>query len=141
MKKFAQIAALTLLVVLTVAMLVACAYSSNPQKEKEKLEKDGYTIVSYDEFGKGDEYAAKIVATKSNVGSFTVSDLLDPATIEQLRFERLRLDYYNQAYIAKEAYEDECKKFDGKENYTVSRQGKLVIVQYVATGEAAKNAK
>ena len=45
MKKFAKIAALALVVVMSLAMLVACAPNSNPDKALEALKKNGYTAA------------------------------------------------------------------------------------------------
>lgn len=45
MKKFAKIAALALMVVLTVAALVACGPNSDPAKAIESLKKNGYTAA------------------------------------------------------------------------------------------------
>ena len=44
MKKFAKIMAVLLVSVMTLAVLVACGYPSDPDKAKEKLENDGYII-------------------------------------------------------------------------------------------------
>ena len=123
MKKFAKITAVVLVAVMALAVLVACGYPSDPDKAKEKLEKQGYTIIMFNENPTGlSDYKAMITASKlddDNNGTM------------------IAITYFKDADAAKKAYDEAKKNLDEhKADYkeagikaSVSRSGNQVVTK------------
>ena len=112
MKKFAKITAVALVVVLTVALLAACGYSSDPDKAAKALEKKGYTVVVVPNVTTLGNILSTVTATKPS--------------------EVIVITYYTDAAAAKEYWNsDVCKKLrenaKDNEDYSIKRSGNQII--------------
>ena len=121
MKKFAKITAVALVAIMALAVLVACGYPSDPDKAKEKLEKQGYEVAVVKNPTSLGNVTATVTGIKSDEGKITT----------------IAITYYKDADSAKEAYEkakktlDDAKKEDKDINGSVSRSGNQVIAKSV----------
>ena len=89
MKKFTKVLALTLVVIMSVLTLVACATpAKDPKDAKKALEDNKYTIVTFSELDEAtdDGVIAMLAATKKD--------------------EYITIAWYEDAKSAKEAYND-----------------------------------
>ena len=139
MKKVVSIVAMTLVVVMALGLFAACGYPDDPDKAKEQLEKDGYTVVVTKSNSDDSDVVAVVTATKSNIGDYTLSDLLDPDKLQDLTLEGVAITYYRTADLAKENVDKAKESLSKKEQEVakVSRQGSKVVVTYKLTGEDA----
>lgn len=141
MKKFAKIMAVLLVSVMTLAVLVACGYPSDPDKAKEKLEAKGYEDVQVVKSSSEDsDIVATVTATKSNIKDFTLGDLTNPDKLKELTFEGVQIIYYRTVDLAKENFDNAKDNLSEKEKKVakVSRYGSQLVVTYKLTGEDAK---
>ena len=116
MKKFAKIAALALVVVMSLAMLVACAPNSNPDKALEALKKNGYTAV---------KTGALLDGASSKVSGFKVSSGDDGT-----KGDYVVIYYFESSAKAKDScdkvksyFEDDQKKYD---NMVIEQSGAMI---------------
>ena len=124
MKKFAKITAVVLVAVMALAMLTACGYPSDPQKAKEKLEKQGY----------------KATVVESPVAVAGLKAYVTGIKEEDGKVTTIQVAYYEDADSAKTAYEkakdslEKSKESNEKMGIkgSVSRSGKQVIAKTVA---------
>ena len=104
MKKFGKIIALSIAVIMCVALLVACAPNSDPDKAKKALEDNGDAVTK--------------VSPNVSVGSLEINlnkdvDCIVSGTkIENDKAEHVTIYYYTSAKAASEAWEDMQKEAD-----------------------------
>ena len=126
MKKFAKIAALALVVVMSLAMLVACAPNSNPDKAIEALKKNGYTAAK-------DENVVPAALTR--VGGKGVEAVISGTKStgegDNAKVDHVTVIYFASADQAKTAW-DKVKSYaekdkDSKESdWTITQSGKMI---------------
>ena len=126
MKKFVKTIAAVALIALAVVTLVSCGFSSagDPDKDKEKLSKMGYTGIDVEQYTEAQEdgLIAKLSASKVRVKE----------TIRSITF--IRIYYYDTAANAKTAYgvqQESIEKMSsfltGDWDNDVKLQGKVVV--------------
>ncbi|MBE6548179.1 MAG: hypothetical protein E7667_04795 [Ruminococcaceae bacterium] len=125
-KTILRVVALTLIAVMACAMFVACGGpASNPEKAKEALEKNGYTVTVVD--GQGVEGLDKMV-TGIKI------DLEDTENSGMIT-----IFYFESKSAANDAWEDIEKTYgDEEEDVIVKKSGKMI---YAGTEQAIKDAK
>ncbi len=126
MKKFAKIAALALVVVMSLAMLVACAPNSNPDKAIEALKKNGYTAA---------KDANVVPAALTLVGvkgvDTVISGTKSSGEGDNAKVDHVTVIYFASADQAKTAW-DKVKSYaekdkDSKESdWTITQSGKMI---------------
>lgn len=126
MKKFAKIAALALVVVMSLAMLVACAPNSNPDKAIEALKKNGYTAA---------KDANVVPAALTLVGvkgvDTVISGTKSSGEGDDAKVDHVTVIYFASADQAKTAW-DKVKSYaekdkDSKESdWTITQSGKMI---------------
>ena len=141
MKKFAKIIAVMMLVALTVTALVACGYSSDPDKAKEQLENKGFT-ATVKKYGENDDIVATVYGSKNNIKDFTLAELMDTEQLKKLTFENVTITYFKDAETAKSYAETAKDNLSDtiKKVVKISRSGSQVVVSYKLTGEEAQEA-
>ncbi len=131
MKKFAKIAAVALVVVLSLAILVACAPNSDPEKAKASLEKNGYTVVKVPSVTHAGGLQNTVTGTK------TEKDKDGNTTVQHVS-----IFYYDTADNAKAAYEtlksDSEKEKGDNTDWTFAQSGKIVYFGTKAAINAAR---
>ncbi len=126
MKKFAKIAALALVVVMSLAMLVACAPNSNPDKAIEALKKNGYTAAK-------DENVVPAALTLVGVKGVdtVISGTKSTGEGDKAKVDHVTVIYFASADQAKTAW-DKVKSYaekdkDSKESdWTITQSGKMI---------------
>lgn len=126
MKKFAKIAALALVVVMSLAVLVACAPNSNPDKALEALKKNGYTAA---------KDANVVPAALTLVGvkgvDTVISGTKSSGEGDDAKVDHVTVIYFASADQAKTAW-DKVKSYaekdkDSKESdWTITQSGKMI---------------
>ena len=126
MKKFAKIAALALVVVMSLAMLVACAPNSNPDKAIEALKKNGYTAA---------KDANVIPAALTLVGVKGVDTIISGTKSsgegDDAKVDHVTVIYFASADQAKTAW-DKVKSYAEKDkdskdsDWTITQSGKMI---------------
>lgn len=126
MKKFAKIAALALVVVMSLAMLVACAPNSNPDKAIEALKKNGYTAA---------KDANVVPAALTLVGvkgvDTVISGTKSSGEGDDAKVDHVTVIYFASADQAKTAW-DKVKSYaendkDSKDSdWTITQSGKMI---------------
>lgn len=126
MKKFAKIAALALVVVMSLAMLVACAPNSNPDKAIEALKKNGYTAA---------KDANVIPAALTLVGvkgvDTVISGTKSSGEGDDAKVDHVTVIYFASADQAKTAW-DKVKSYAEKDkdskdsDWTITQSGKMI---------------
>ena len=126
MKKFAKIAALALVVVMSLAMLVACAPNSNPDKALEALKKNGYTAA---------KDATVVPAALTLVGvkgvDTVISGTKSSGEGDDAKVDHVTVIYFASADQAKAAW-DKVKSYAEKEedskdsDWTITQSGKMI---------------
>ncbi len=126
MKKFAKIAALALVVVMSLAMLVACAPNSNPDKALEALKKNGYTAA---------KDANVVPAALTLVGvkgvDTVISGTKSSGEGDDAKVDHVTVIYFASADQAKAAW-DKVKSYAEKEedskdsDWTITQSGKMI---------------
>ena len=126
MKKFAKIAALALVVVMSLAMLVACAPNSNPDKALEALKKNGYTAA---------KDANVIPAALTLVGvkgvDTVISGTKSSGEGDDAKVDHVTVIYFASADQAKTAW-DKVKSYAEKDkdskdsDWTITQSGKMI---------------
>ena len=127
MKKFAKITAVALVVVMVMALLVACGYNSDPKKAEADLKKQGYDAL--------------YVPNPLTVGN--VEGTLTATKKDGNKTTTIVVTYYRDADAAKSAYEDAKANLEKAKDYnkehnikaTVSRAGVQVISKSVKTSD------
>lgn len=138
MKKFAKIAALILVVVMSVALLVACAPNSDPDKAGDALKKNGYTTTVVKD-------AALLSAAELLLGcdrGDIVARVKGSTTDADKNFQTVTIYYFRDSAAANKFY-DKVKSESDKEskdqsNWIVGKSGAMV---YYGTDAAIKAAK
>lgn len=133
MKKFGKIIALSIAVIMCVALLVACGPSSNPDKARKALEDDGYIVM------------------KINPDSIGVDEDSLPKDLEciisgtKVKDEELVvICYFKTAKAASDAWEEiqkEAEEQQGNEedsDWVCEKSGKMI---YYGTKDAVKAAR
>lgn len=124
MKKFAKIAALALVVVMSLAMLVACAPNSNPDKAIEALKKNGYTAAKDTALSK----AMQLAGIEVNA---IVSGTKTSGEGDNAKLDHVTIVYFDNADAAKNAW-DKVKSFAEKDkdskdsDWTMAQSGKII---------------
>ena len=126
MKKFAKIAALALVVVMSLAMLVACAPHSNPDKALEALKKNGYTAA---------KDANVVPAALTLVGvkgvDTVISGTKSSGEGDDAKVDHVTVIYFASADQAKAAW-DKVKSYAEKDedskdsDWTITQSGKMI---------------
>lgn len=126
MKKFAKIAALALVVVMSLAMLVACAPNSNPDKAIEALKKNGYTAA---------KDANVVPAALTLVGvkgvDTVISGTKSSGEGDDAKVDHVTVIYFASADQAKTAW-DKVKSYAEKDkdskdsDWTITQSGKMI---------------
>ncbi len=126
MKKFAKIAALALVVVMSLAMLVACAPNSNPDKALEALKKNGYTAA---------KDANVVPAALTLVGvkgvDTVISGTKSSGEGDDAKVDHVTVIYFASADQAKAAW-DKVKSYAEKDedskdsDWTITQSGKMI---------------
>lgn len=126
MKKFAKIAALALVVVMSLAMLVACAPNSNPDKAVEALKKNGYTAA---------KDANVVPAALTLVGvkgvDTVISGTKSSGEGDDAKIDHVTVIYFASADQAKTAW-DKVKSYAEKDkdskdsDWTITQSGKMI---------------
>ncbi len=126
MKKFAKIAALALVVVMSLAMLVACAPNSNPDKALEALKKNGYTAA---------KDANVVPAALTLVGvkgvDTVISGTKSSGEGDDAKVDHVTVIYFANADQAKAAW-DKVKSYAEKDedskdsDWTITQSGKMI---------------
>lgn len=126
MKKFAKIAALALVVVMSLAMLVACAPNSNPDKAIEALKKNGYTAA---------KDANVVPAALTLVGvkgvDTVISGTKSSGEGDNAKVDHVTVIYFASADQAKTAW-DKVKSYAEKDkdsedsDWTITQSGKMI---------------
>lgn len=126
MKKFAKIAALALVVVMSLAMLVACAPNSNPDKALEALKKNGYTAA---------KDANVVPAALTLVGvkgvDTVISGTKSSGEGDDAKVDHVTVIYFASADQAKTAW-DKVKSYAEKDkdskdsDWTITQSGKMI---------------
>ena len=126
MKKFAKIAAIALVVVMSLAMLVACAPNSNPDKALEALKKNGYTAA---------KDANVVPAALTLVGvkgvDTVISGTKSSGEGDDAKVDHVTVIYFASADQAKAAW-DKVKSYAEKEedskdsDWTITQSGKMI---------------
>ena len=112
MKKFAKIMAVALVAVMALAVLVACAPASDPQKALDALKKHGYTTT-------GSAIAADNVASKTacdlmgvtfgvksgELIAIVTGTKLEETKDEDVNGEMVSIYYFSSSAVAKQAWE------------------------------------
>lgn len=117
MKRFAKVVAVVLVAVMTLTVLVACGYSSDPDKAVEQLERQGYQV--------------QYILSFSN----DIDAIVDGFKKDDKVFTYINITYYTEIYKAKDAYWKEKVPEFVDSGYsmrkTVSRHGKQVVVKRI----------
>ena len=126
MKKFAKIAALAWVVVMSLAMLVACAPNSNPDKALEALKKNGYTAA---------KDANVVPAALTLVGvkgvDTVISGTKSSGEGDDAKVDHVTVIYFASADQAKAAW-DKVKSYAEKDedskdsDWTITQSGKMI---------------
>ena len=126
MKKFAKIAALALVVVMSLTMLVACAPNSNPDKAIEALKKNGYTAA---------KDANVVPAALTLVGvkgvDTVISGTKSSGEGDDAKVDHVTVIYFASADQAKTAW-DKVKSYAEKDkdskdsDWTITQSGKMI---------------
>ena len=140
MKKFVSIMAVALVAVLALTALAACGggYPDDPAKAKEKLEKDGYTILNYEYDEEAEEGIVAMISAQKVDGSKT---------------KMVSIAYYATAAEAKAEYEDSkeeiektkklieamAEAMDLEFSMKVTRSGRQLIVEMSGATELLEN--
>ncbi len=126
MKKFAKIAALALVVVMSLAMLVACAPNSNPDKAIEALKKNGYTAAK-----DGNVVPAALTLVGVKGVDTVISGTKSSGEGDNAKVDHVTVIYFASADQAKTAW-DKVKSYaekdkDSKESdWTITQSGKMI---------------
>ena len=138
MKKFAKIAALALVVVMSLAMLVACAPNSNPDKALEALKKNGYTAA---------KDANVVPAALTLVGvkgvDTVISGTKSSGEGDDAKVDHVTVIYFASADQAKAAW-DKVKSYAEKDedskdsDWTITQSGKMIYYGTKAGSAAAR---
>lgn len=126
MKKFAKIAALALVVVMSLAMLVACAPNSNPDKALEALKKNGYTAAK-------DANVVPAALTLLGVKGVdtVISGTKSSGEGDDAKVDHVTVIYFASADQAKAAW-DKVKSYAEKDedskdsDWTITQSGKMI---------------
>ena len=133
MKKFAKIAALALVVVMSLAMLVACAPNSNPDKALEALKKNGYTAA---------KDATILPAAYKLVTGKSISAVVSGTKIADGKTDTVTIVYFESSKDAKDSFESLSKKADedkkDESDWVCKQSGSLI---YWGTKEGVKAAR
>ncbi len=138
MKKFAKVFAVALVCVLAVAMFVACAPNSDPEKAKAALEKNDYKALHDD---KVIPAALTLLGVKGVDSAVTGTKTVDDG--DSKKTESVTIVYFSSADAANDAW-DEMQKYADDQNkdkdsdWTVKKSGKMV---YFGTSAAIKAAR
>lgn len=147
MKKFAKIAAVVLVAVMALAVLVACAPNSNPEKAIASLKDKGYATTGSSVADRGtlEKAACDTVGITVGVktGELTAFVTGTKASEDGTSLEIVQIYYFDSSDIAKQAWEstiikglrDKAAESDG---YTVKLSGSMI---YYGTSAAIKAAK
>jgi len=129
MKKATRIVALLLLSVMCVSLLVACAPNSDPAKAKEALEKNDYTVTSYNTTN------LKMILSALEIDADDGLETYVRGTNEKKL--SVTILYFDNNKNAK-AYWDEHKSDLEEKNETAGCSGKVV---YYGHKDAVKSAR
>ncbi len=132
MKKVVKVLAVALVCVLALAMLVACAPSSDPDKAVKALKENGFTATTT--AGSGD-VECTVVGTKVDLSAKT--------------FDGITIIYYKDASAAKKDWDENkddleelkqslIKEGVDKDDVVIERSGKMI---YYGSKEAIKAAR
>ena len=132
MKKFAKIMAVALVAVMAVAILVACAPASDPDKAVAALKKNGYTAGKVSA-GSYEGLEAMVTGTKGALGALLGKD----------DFQFITIYYFKDSKSANDAWDaikSESDKSSNKKDsdWVVKKSGKII---YFGTKQAAKDAR
>ena len=133
MKKFAKIAALALVVVMSLAMLVACAPNSNPDKAIEALKKNGYTAAKdanvVPAFATAPPTKPTLVGVKGV--DTVISGTKSSGEGDDAKVDHVTVIYFASADQAKTAW-DKVKSYAEKDkdskdsDWTITQSGKMI---------------
>lgn len=132
MKKTLKIVAVMLVAIMSLAMLVACAPASDPDKALAALKKDGYKATKVDSVvGLGG-----LVCTVTGVKAVTDKD-------GNKKVETVTIHYYGSSDQAAAAFENVKSDSEKDENknesdWTVAKSGKMVYYGTKAAINAAR---
>lgn len=138
MKKFSKIFALTLVCVLAVAMLCACAPNSNPDKAIEALKKNEYTAA---------KDTTVVPAALTLLGVKGVDSVVSGTKVvgegENAKTEHVTIIYFTSNDTANAAW-DKVQEYANKDSdknesdWSITKSGKMV---YYGTSAAIKAAR
>lgn len=134
MKKFGKIIALSIAVIMCVALLVACAPNSDPDKARKALEDNGYAVTK--------------VNPNVSLGGIEINLNKDVEWIvsgtKVKDEEHVTIYYYKTAKAASEAWDEMQKEADKKQgdeedsDWVCEKSGKMI---YFGTKDAVKAAR
>ena len=139
MKKFAKVMAVALVAVMALAVLVACAPASDPDKAASALDKNGYVVSHLDSGKTADKLVLKGVASLIGVGE---NDLVARVSGLSSSGDTITIWYFASSKAAKKAWKDHEDYFnsdkDEDSDWTSGRSGKMI---YAGTKQAVKDAR
>ena len=134
MKKFIKLIALSLVLVMSVALLASCAApNKDPDKAVEALKDNGYVAVKSDILGAAGLYALGVKDVDAVVtGTKTEDDKLETVTVIYFKDK----DAANTAWEKVQDYAEDKK--DDNTDWVVKKSGAMI---YFGTKQAVKDAK
>lgn len=138
MKKLTKVLAVVLVCIMAVAVLVACAPNSNPDKAKAALEKNGYKAAKDDRVIPGTLTLLGVKGISCAVtGSKTVGEG------DSKKVESVTIIYFDSADNANAAWDElqkyaEDQKDDDASDWSVGQSGKMIFFGTDAAIKAAK---
>ena len=138
MKKLTKVLAVVLVCMMAVAVLVACAPNSNPDKAKAALEKNGYTAAKDDRLVPA---ALTLLGVKGVSCAVTGTKTVGEG--DSKKVESVTIIYFDSADNVNAAW-DTLQEYANDENenkesdWTVKKSGKMV---YFGTSAAIKAAR
>lgn len=133
MKKFAKIAAVVLVAVMALAVLVACAPNSDPDKAVSALKENGYTATKVSA-GSYAGLTAVVTGSKGLLSSILGGEDFQFITIYYFESKSAANDAWDA--IQGEADKNSNKKDDS--DWVVAKSGAMI---YFGTKQAVKDAK
>ena len=135
MKKFAKITAVALVVVMALAVLVACGPNSNPAKAAKALEDKKYAVVSV--IGADSKLNQASLDLIAKAAGLEAGDIIATVTGTNGN-EGISITYFKNASVASKYWKENKDKIEKKDGWVVKQSGAMV---YSGTEQAVKDAK